>query len=173
MKKRILPLLLAMLLVSSSLAACGESASETTAETAGANAQENVPEETESLSDAEMRASISDDLGEYDFGGQAFRVLMPAPGADRYDAVTYEIVAEELTGDACNDAVYNRNIEISERFNTAIQLIEEKDNHNMVKSAVTAGTDDFDIVGGYNYQAYYYISASTLLNWLDVPNVNL
>ncbi len=169
--KKLFIILLAALLTGSTFVSCGEGTTETTADTASQTTAQT--EETESLSDAEMRAAISDDLGEYDFGGQAFRVLMPAPGTDTYDAVTYEIVAEELTGDACNDAVYNRNIRIAERFNTEIQLLEEKDNHNMVKSSVTAGTNDFDVVGGYNYQAYYYISANTLLNWLDVPNVNL
>ncbi len=171
MKRRILTLLLAALLVTSSLAACGESTAETSADTAAAT--EAAVEETESLSDAEMRAAISDDLGEYDFGGKPFRVLMPAPGADRYDAVTYEIVAEELTGDACNDAVYNWNIDIAERFNTKIETIEEKDNFNMVNSAVLAGTNDFDLVGGYSYHVYKYVSAKSFLNWLDVPNVNL
>ncbi len=170
MKKRIFALLLAALLTAS-CTACGESTAETTAETAAAT--EAAVEETESLSDAEMRAAISDELGEYDFGGQPFRVLMPAPTVDQYDAVTYEIVAEELTGDACNDAVYNRNIDIGERFNTKIELLEEKENYNRVKSSVLAGANDFDLVGGYSYTLYKYVAEKTLLNWMDVPNVNL
>ena len=171
MKKRITALLLAALMLSS-LAACGDAETETTAETNNTPA-DTIPVETDELTDYEKRQLLSDDLPEYDFGGQALRILMPEPNTATYDAVTYEIVADELTGDACNDAVYNRNIDVCERFNAAIELIEEQQNWTFVINSVTAGTDDYDMVGGHTYTTYYYVTANTLLNWLDVPNVNL
>ena len=173
MSKRILAMLLAVLMLTPALASCGEKdTSETTADASSA-AEETETVDTSDLTDYEKRQLISDDLPEYDFGGQAFRVLMSEPNTATYDAVTYEIKADELTGDACNDAVYNRNIDIGERFNTVIELKEEKETWKTVINAVTAGTDDFDLSGGYNYTTYYYVAAETFLNWLDIPNVNL
>ncbi len=172
MKKRVLTLLLAAFLLAPSMMACGntasapdESAADTTADTA--------PAETEALSDYDKRQLVSDDLPENDFGGQAFRVLVNAPTVEQYSAVTFEIIADELTGDACNDAVYNRNIDICERFNAAITMSELKEPWIVCKNAVTAGTDDYDLVGLYNYMSYQVINAKALLNWMEIPHINM
>lgn len=173
MKKRILTLLLAALLLSSTFTACGDSSSDDTGDAAKDTTADTTSTETEPLSDYDARQLISDDLPENDFGGQEFRVLANAPTSATYDAVSFEIIAEELNGDACNDAVYNRNIDISERFNTNIVMTEEKEPWTVCKNAVIAGTDDYDLVGFYNYMSYQLINAGALLNWIEVPHVNL
>ena len=115
MKRRIFTLLLCALLVAPTLLSCsGGETKDTENDTSAADSTTETVEEKETLSDYEMRQLISDDLEDTDFGGRDFRVLTTAH--DTYDAVTFEIVAEELTGDACNDAVYNRNLEIYNRF---------------------------------------------------------
>ncbi|MBQ3177396.1 MAG: hypothetical protein IJB52_06215 [Clostridia bacterium] len=172
MNKRLLPLLLAALLLTPAMAACGETTTETTTETSETKAETAaVPEEE--LSDYEKRQRIPDDLPENDFGGQAFRVLATAPTIEAYDAVTFEIIADELTGDACNDAVYNRNIDIGERFNMTFTMTEEKESWTVCKNSVLAGTDDYDLAGFYNYMSYQLINAKALLNWMEIPHVNL
>ena len=172
MKRRIFTLLLCALLVAPTLLSCsGGETKDTENDTSAADSTTETVEETETLSDYEMRQLISDDLEDTDFGGRDFRVLTTAH--DTYDAVTFEIVAEELTGDACNDAVYNRNLEIENRFNTKVTCNTEKEPFKVIKTAVTAGTDDYDLVGTYNFQVYHLISAEAVMNWLEVPHVNL
>lgn len=172
MKKRLFTLLLAALLVSSALTACGNSDAEKTNDTTSTNvADTTAAVETDALTDYEQRQLISDDLPENDFGGQEFRVL--TTDHDSYNSVTFEIIAEELTGDACNDAVFNRNVDIGERFNMTIVGMAEKEPYKLVNNAVTAGTDEYDLAGVYNFQSYYLITAQSLLNWLEIPHVNL
>lgn len=173
MKKRVFILLLAALLLSSAFTACGDSTSDNTVDTTNDTTANTVDVETEPLSDYDARQLVSDDLPENDFGGQEFRVLTNAPTITAYDAVSFEIVAEELTGDACNDAVYNRNIDIGERFNTGIVVSEDKEPWTVCKTAVIAGTDDYDLVGFYNYKSCELINAGALLNWYEISHVNL
>ncbi len=174
MKKRMLTLLIAALLLSSGLTACGESSANTTTDTTGtADTNTTSVAETDALTDHELRQLISDDLPESDFGGQEFRVLTNAPTIAAYDAVSFEIVADELTGDACNDAVFNRNVDIGERFNTSIVMTEDKEPWTACKNLVLAGTDDFDLVGFYNFESCELINAGALLNWIEIPHVDL
>ena len=119
MKKRIMAAVLAALLSASAFTACSESnAGTNTDETqpAGTSPEATVtePEETEKeLTDLEKRQLIPDDLPDNKYDGAEFRVYtVDAVYAD-YEG---EILAEEITGDACNDAVYNRNIRIEDRF---------------------------------------------------------
>ena len=100
-----------------------------------------------------------------DFGGRDVHMLVR-------QQFLYEFSAEE-TGDIVSDAVYNRNLEIENRFNTKVTCNTEKEPFKVIKTAVTAGTDDYDLVGTYNYQVYHLISAEALMDWLEVPHVNL
>ncbi|MBR4959464.1 MAG: hypothetical protein IKY52_01050 [Clostridia bacterium] len=52
-------------------------------------------------------------------------------------------------------------------------MAEEKEPATVCNNAVIAGTDDYDIVGFYNYTAYKLINAKSLLNWMEIPHVNL
>jgi len=177
MKKRILTLMLASLLLSQTLIACSETGSGDTPETGGAQqAGDAVTDVTdpENLSDYDRRQLIPDDLPDISFGGNDFRVLVPNnSGYSSMASGSYEIVAEELNGDACNDAVYNRNIDISERFDVNITCETTDNPHSEISTFVTAGTTDYHIVGFYNYLAYTPIGAKALYNWNLVPNVNL
>lgn len=170
--------LLAVLMLSSSFAmfACGESEvnSETTADqntttpNAGENAETVVEEE---LSDYEKRQLIPDNLPDTKFDGAEFRVMT----RETYAGWQYstEIMVEELNGDACNDAVYNRNVEIEERFDVKISATEDTASQSTVKTFVTAGTPDYHLVSFFDYQAYTPINAGVLMNWLEAPYVDL
>ena len=184
MKKRILSLMLAVLMLSSasSLTACSESAADPAAEDAAQTTPDpaEIPEgdeaaaeeEEETLSEIEQRQLLPDNLPEVTFDGQEFRVLTRPGGETGFD-YSIEIVAEELTGDACNDAVYNRNLTVEDRFDTKISVMQSGSPHQDIKTFVTAGTPDYDIVGFHDYLAYVPINAGVLMDWTDVPNVDL
>lgn len=158
-----------------SASACSETANteETdSADTATTGVTATTEEtETENLSDYELRQLIPDDLPDTDFGGKSFRVM--THDSSSYGSGSYEIVADEITGDACNDAVFNRNREIEFRFDAAIECMLDPNPWTTIKTTVTSGTDDYDLVGIYNFLAYHPINAKVVYNWTEIPNVNL
>jgi len=174
MKKRILSLLLCALLTAQTLIACSEtSAGETEDTQPEASIPETavpVEEETAPLTDYELRQLIPDDLPDKTFDGAEFRVLT---SDNKYGSKAYEIVAEDLNGDACNDAVYNRNIEIEERFEVEITCGVADAPQDALNVFVPAGTDDYHIVGFHNYLSYVAFGNKSLYNWNLVTNVNL
>ncbi len=177
-KNRLMSVLLAALMLSSafSMFACGEStvnteadaAQTTTTPTAG-EAEEVVVEEE--LSDYEKRQRIPDNLPDVKFDGAEFRVMTRETFAGwQYSS---EIWVEELNGDACNDAVYNRNVKIEDRFDVKISATEDTASQTTIKTFVVAGTPDYHLVSFFDYQSYNPINAGVVMNWLEAPNVNL
>ncbi len=174
MDKKFLSLLLAVIMLSS-LAACstGETAeTQTTADTTD-TAAETVKETTAE----ESRNAIPDDLPDTDFGGRTFIVLGAASDSNPNAYFKGFVVAEELTGEIVNDAVYSRNLAIDERFNTKIYYEAPgtvyTDTTSLIKKSITAGdTEAFHLISyhvvensGMAMQGYY-------MNWYEIPHVN-
>ena len=168
--KRTLSLFLAVLTLLSTVAvtACSDS----TTNTDNGNVTQVVSDtaettaDTSNLSDAELRRLIPDNLPDRNFEGKTFRVACE-------ENKLFEITSEDLTGEVTNDAIYNRNLAIEERFGAKVEAIEVTDAHNQVKTTVTSGSDDYDIVGFKAYLSYVPITAKVLQNWYDIPYVNL
>ena len=147
MKKRMLTLMLAALLCSSALTACADTETETPADVTDVPAAEEIAEETapeEEYDSLEARKLVDDGLGEKDLGGAEFRMLYQ----ERYGEFQY---AEELTGDALNDAVYQRNLDVEDRFNAVIVH-----NHGAeeqlamdIRNSVMSGNDEYDLYLGH------------------------
>ncbi len=176
--KRLFALILCAMMLAPTFASCSENSqdgSETTASTQNAaNAEttlDEIPEEE--LTDLQKRQMISDDLPDLTFNGEEFRVLTNADGYSGRVIKKIEIVADEITGDACNDAVYNRNLKLEDRFDIKISCGTAGNPESEVNTFVTAGTDDYHVVGFYNYQAATAISGKSLLDWNDATYVNL
>ena len=176
MKKRGICFFLALLMLLTSVA-CSEtkenSGSDKETETSSAASADESVEETETeaeLTDYEKRQLIPDNLPEVKYDGQEYRMLVPS--VNRSVDYRLEIVADELTGDACNDAVFNRNLNIETRFDTKILATESSSPWDQVKTMATAGTADYDVVSIYDYKAYTPLSAKAVLNWMEVPNID-
>lgn len=159
---------LAALLTLGVLAGCGKPAenpkvTETTADTT-APAEETTVKE---LSEIERRALLSDGLPEKKFGGQAFRIFTTAQ--------VYTV--DDYTGEAVNDAKYERNRAIEDRFDIVIE--ENIQPHDKVKNPayvdqiVRAGdVDAFDVVALNMVVNGAPAVAGNYLNWYDVPHVD-
>lgn len=178
MKKRILSLLLAALLLAGSLASCSDGGSNTE-ETKNAGQETETEtntttdvspsddDTTKELTSAEERQKLPDNLPEKNFNGRDFLV-------GTTDAKSFEICSEDLVGEATNDAVYDRNLRIADRFGTNIGTVSVSDTANDVKTVVLSGTYSYDVVNLYDFQAYIPISESgALRNWLDFDYVDL
>ena len=173
MKKRTLSLFLALLMLASAgMTACSEgtdNAETTASDTADVpTAGEETAAETdaEELTPAQQRMLIPDNLPDQTFGGRSYIIAVE-------QAKEYEILSEELTGEGTNDAVYDRNLRIEERFDVKIESAVTTNPYDNVKNVVTSGTYAYDIVGFFNFKAYVPITAGVLYNWCDLPYVNL
>ena len=160
--KRISTLALALLLL---LSSCGGAAEET--EAAADTSAVETEAETGPLTEMEKRALVKDDLPDKDFGGMQFRISTKK-------GTMYEIDAEELTGDLLNDALYDRNLRIEERFNVEIVPIitEAGDGNthvNSVKQSIIAADDAFDLAATYVFTSGSIVTEGYYLNWLNMP----
>ncbi len=178
MKNRLLTLILALLMTSSAFTmfSCGESDvnSETTpntADTTGEVAGNNTLESTENGEPVNERLLIDDELPNTRFDGKTFRILTNGSFAG-YDYID-EIIAEDLTGDACNDAIYNRNGVVEDRFGITIEGQTVSEPHTEVKNIATAGTTDYQVVGFQGYLINGPITAGALYNWCEMPYTDL
>ena len=118
MKKRLSAILLSFLmLISTACNSVGEGdGAEKEQHVADAqDMSETQPPETEArpLTAAEKRLLVKDSLPEIVFDGADFRVATKANWKS-------EVLVDELTGDGVNDAIYDRNNRISERFKVNI-----------------------------------------------------
>lgn len=136
-KKKLFCLLLALLM----LASCGAPATEeTTADTAAVGTETETVVETDAL---EARMAVSDDLGDKDFGGEEYRVMIQERWIGYHDA-------EELNGDVLNDAIFTRNANVEERFNVKLNLqgMAHDDQAQGLKNCVISGNDEYDLFLG-------------------------
>jgi len=172
-KNVIIALLLAAMLLPT-LASCGNSNSaQETTNTADTTVQETVKETTAE----ESRNAIPDDLEDTDFGGRTFIFLGSASDANPNAYFKGFVVADELTGEIVNDAVYSRNLAIDERFNTKIHYEAPgtvyTDTSNLIKKSITAGDSE-----AFHLISYHVVENSGLamqgfyMNWYDIPHIN-
>ncbi|MBR4204602.1 MAG: hypothetical protein IKQ92_03915 [Clostridia bacterium] len=134
--KRILCLFLALLLFVLPFAACSESGENSDVQDDGtgnapqpgaAEPEETEPEETE----------LSDNLPDVKYEGYTFTAVTFSEG----------IAVEEITGEALNDALFERDKAVEERFDIALAAAQFDDYGQAteaVKRAVNAGLDDYD-----------------------------
>ncbi len=149
-------------------ASCGENnipGGETSADT---SSDKQPPPETTQID----RKSIDDGLGNPDLGGYEFRIVADTSGAGN----NYKYCdSEESNGDVVNDAVYDRNREIEQRFGCKISLVYTDTAGNTasyIANTVTAGEDVFDLINLHVVQAGKTAMGGYYWNWYDVPKVD-
>ena len=162
-KKSTAPFLLCAMLLLFIFTSCGTDAGEN--EKAKENEKTNGEDAREKITDAQ------DDLPESDFGGYDFRIYMRD-----YAVANADFYAENEVGEPLNDAVYNRNKKIGERFNINIEPVfypnGEYDAASAQKS-ISAGDDVFDIAGVHGAGAFIMAGKNLALDWLEnMPYVN-
>ncbi|MBQ8400982.1 MAG: hypothetical protein IJX14_03540, partial [Clostridia bacterium] len=167
--KKILAVLLAALMTSAGLVACGDGSAETTAETAG----ENAAGETEAANGETTREQIEDNLPDKDYEGRNFHILTREGYGDDFKP-------EEMTGEAVNDALYSRNAQVMERYNITVSYddpacvwgdVATQWNNSLVAS-VMAGDGAYDLVAGYAATISGVIPQNILLNWNNIPYID-
>ena len=140
MKKTICFLLLCAMLCAA--AGCASDSGSDTSETTGnadTTAVDTAPVETET-------EKILPDLPERDFEGYTFRGMTKGTASSRWSS--RDFYAAELTGEAINDAVYNRNAVVCDRYNFKIEEMgaESGDPVSDARKVVQAGENAFDVI---------------------------
>ena len=170
MKRKTISLLLVLVMLLSSMAACGESDADTITDDTAAAETETVKETTE----LEARLALPDNLPEKDFDGYDFRVLT----RNRDDFIKDVGADLELTGDVFNDALYNRNKTLEERFNFILSAEYAENNgtatHAAAQAAVLAGDDTYDVVENQVTQMAGTCTSGIYMDWYtQLPYVDL
>jgi len=157
--KAVFSLLLAALTLTSVMASCGGDTTGEAQVTTGSVETEAPAVETEET----LKSLIPDGL---DFGGEEIRIL----SSTYFETDAYTMHVDEATGDVVNDAVYNRNLALESKFNVKLAYTDEYQNGSGVDSAVqirkfvTAGSDDYDILFGCQYNLAPLVLDNIMLN---------
>ena len=166
--RSLIALLLALCLTA--VPSCGESAANSDETAVSAEVTDPAAEaETEKvLNAAEALAAIPDTLPEKDMEGWTFR--MTIFGSELNRAQTW---ADELTGNVVNDAVYQKILNVEERFNVDVALTEasfaEVDQVDALKQAIVAGDDSCELAQGHDVNMANASLQAYFLNVLDIP----
>ena len=177
--KRITAVLIALLMLVPTLASCSDN---TPAETKETTAQQETAQTAEST-DASADESETEDERikpnipeSADFGGDDITFLhWYNPAWTETVRQSRDIYAEGITGEAINDAVYNRNVKIEDAYKVkiALQLEQSTDIASMVGQQVTAGDSTYDVVYQVLSAAPALIQKSYFHNLFNVPNIDL
>ncbi len=165
MKKRLLAILLAALLLSA--VSCG---SDTADETSLASDQTDTVETAEVTVEEETVVPLG--IPEEDNGGRDFHVLVPTEKA-------YEFVTEN-TGEAVNDAMFERSLKTEEHFNIKFTYQYEpggwdvRDTYNsFISNAVAAGDSSYDLATGFIVCTLPLFTGGNFLDLAEQKDLNL
>ncbi len=135
------------------------------AEQPGVQAGEEEQAETEYDPFAELPSDT--------YGGRSFHLLAR-------EAYLYELWTEEMTGDVFNDAVFERNASVEQRYDVKVEAIpiagewgDRSQFLTAVRSSVQAGDGAYDLIDGYAATIGDGFSDGLYLNLRDVPNLRL
>ncbi len=169
--KRIFVLLLCALL----LAGCGTGSTDSkeTANTEDTAADTTVQTETETETEDSDAALFQ--IEKESNGSKTFTILTS-------DQCNYEFLAEELTGELLNDAVYNRNLAVEELLDVTLDVVSKPGAYDggdrekfwaLVKASVLANEGTYDIVCAMISCMQMYATPEYYLDINTLTDVNL
>ena len=140
--KKTLSFILALLMLSASFASCSEkqqdeAESESESETAAAAAE--AAQESEETIETETEEKITDDLPEKDYNDMDFAIYT------RNNTSHSLFLVEEMNGEEMNDAIYQRNLNVEDRF--GVHFIEtEYSDEGLPLTLITAGDNTYSLM---------------------------
>ena len=177
--KRTMAMLIALLMLVPTLASCSNNTPAESKETTAQQETSQTAESTDASADETTAEDerIKPNIPESDdFGGDTITFLHWYNTAwTETVRQSRDIYAEGITGEAINDAVYNRNVKIEDAYKVkiALQLEQSTDIASMVGQQVTAGDSTYDVVYQLLSAAPALIQKSYFHNLFNVPNIDL
>ncbi|MBQ8396736.1 MAG: extracellular solute-binding protein [Clostridia bacterium] len=149
---KLMAALLAVLMLT--LPACsgsGDSTDTTAAPSTQSTGETTAPVETGPALDQYGREIVEADLPDVKFEGETFTVHT------RGNVEKYEWLAEEVTGEALNDAIYKRNNTIEEKYGITLNIVAQGtwSDYNsttlpQLQASIQANTGAYDLIAGYS-----------------------
>ena len=144
MKKAISLLLILSCLMSTLFCSCSDNGSSSTDTSSETSANETASAGTdETAIETEAETQLTHGLEPADFEGATCTTLIRTSKLSHF-------VADELTGEALNDAVYERNNTVSEEFGVKLEFVDVTDDgstfNNTISQSVTSNDGAYDIV---------------------------
>jgi ABC-type glycerol-3-phosphate transport system substrate-binding protein len=138
------------------------------------NDEKNVTSEdvsdTKATSDDTKR--LYDNVPSADYEGYTFTFLTKPNDANGYWG-HFEFYTEEQNAVPLNDAIYNRNAKIAERFNISFANICEASWENMFMKSVASGEDIYDCAVFSPATAASFAVNGQLLDYVELTNIDL
>ena len=163
MKRSISMLLLIAMLAG--MTACGESGGgNTVTETTSGDTTTAEPVET-GIPEPELPVK--------DYGGATFTFLMRGRTAPSY--MQKYIFAEEMNGEVVNDAIFDRNRAVEEKFNIKIEIVENNNNGeiNDARTYILAGDPGVDVISAQRFQLGTLAAEGYLVDFNGIPNIDM
>lgn len=176
--KRTLAMILALLMLSAAAVSCSDSTDNANVDT-GSTSQttNNTPNaENEAVEEEEETRATANVPKDSNFDGYTFNIHCSSNS--EYSVIQNDFAAEELSGEAINDAKYNRLIKVGDRLNITIQTIEAASSgsdtgYNEISRDVTAGTHSFDLATACGYATSKLAMNNYLMDLKTVPYLGL
>lgn len=177
MKKRPLS---AMLLLAALLMSCSNAGPSSTDETTPAAVSENTPAEAEAQTEetTDGRELYAPELPARNYDGYGFRIMSRDDSMHTYPVHTRDLYAEELNGEALNDAVFARNAKIMDTYGVKIVLFTENETvsettpNNLVEASVMADSDEYDMLATHMIYGANSALKHVFLNYRDLELVD-
>ncbi len=174
--KRVISLLLVTAMLALTAVSCGNGSDQkdpqdtTTAAVGGEVATEATTEQATETTKDPAASDLPEDLN---YNGETINII-----SRDSDWVRDEIWVKEINGDVVNDAVYARNAAVEEQLGVTINniFITGTDNYavsDKVRTAVTAGSDEFDILANSVYSTIMYSAENIFHNLYDCEYLDL
>ena len=162
--KRTISAVLSAALLTAILASCG---AEAVSETKTTESSENAATEavTEEAKDPNY---ISDIDHTKDWNGEEFRVL-----ASEYWGPGYEFTVEEITGEAVDDALFNRNKKIEDSYHVTLGVDVRSDAMKQAQTEVQAGSETYDVFTLNSYESAQLSINNCFVDLMTTDNMNL
>ncbi|MCQ2433253.1 MAG: extracellular solute-binding protein [Clostridia bacterium] len=139
-KKTIIPVLCTVLL----LTACGSGETAVNVPATTTAVSENKTSDTEAVATTEAYERNNPNLAAIDGGGQDFHIITRELSAD-YCRQIDDITAEALDGDVLNDALFERNAKVMDKYNVRFQTQRDADVSAKIRKTVMAGDAEWDL----------------------------
>lgn len=177
MKKhqKLLAILLSLLMISPLMASCSDNSSSGDNETTQTNSGETAGSDETTVETEEERIKPNIPTSA-DFGGDEIRFLFwTVAGWEGTVRECRDIYSEGITGEAINDAVYNRNAKIEDAYKVKITLDIKPcgDIPNIISQAVTGGDPTYDVMYPRLFDSPSLYQKAYFHNLHNVPNIDL
>ena len=160
---RVMSLMLAVVMLAITTISCGSNKTEDTAAATVASADISTDATTTAAVETTKDPNASDLPENLNYNNETITVI-----SRDSDWVRDEIWVSEINGDVVNDAIFVRNSAVEDRLGVRIQNVFESGGNyvvsDKVRTAVTAGSDEYDVLANSVYSTIMYSAENIFHN---------